>query len=148
MPQLSHTKGSTSIPLRHITIGDLLDATTTQYPDNDALIVEEQAIHYSYQEFQKQVNIVARAFIALGINKGQRVGIWAPNCVEWTLCQFATAKIGAILVNVNPAYQAYELEYTLKQSGISCLIMSDSFKKSDYIAILNRLIPELGSINN
>ncbi len=143
MPLLSHTKGITSTALSKITLGDLLDNTVEQYPHNDALIVVEQNIHYCYKELQAEVNTVARALIALGIHKGQRVGIWAPNCVEWTLCQFATAKIGAILVNVNPAYQSYELEYTLKQSEISCLVMADSFKKSDYCAILNALIPEL-----
>ncbi len=145
MSLLSYSKGATTTPLMEITIGDLLDQTCARFPDNDALIVVEQHTHYSYKEFQKQINQVAKAFISLGIMKGQRVGIWAPNCVEWVLCQFATAKIGAILVNVNPAYQSFELEYTLQQSGISCLVMADQFKQSNFINILQTVVPELAN---
>ena len=119
MSQISYAKGSTDHPLIEMTIGDLFDQTVQQFADNDALIVVDQKIDYSYKTLQMEVNRTAKAFLSLGVNAGDRVGIWAPNCVQWTLCQFATAKIGAVLVNVNPAYQSYELEYTLNQSGIS-----------------------------
>ncbi|NRA22359.1 MAG: AMP-binding protein [Oceanospirillaceae bacterium] len=143
MQSSSYTKGDTRSALLQMTIGEVLDRSVERYPENDALIVVEQNIHYSYREFQQQVNLIALAFIGIGVKKGERIGIWSPNCVEWVLCQFASAKIGAILVNVNPAYQAYELEFTLKQSGIRYLVMADKFKKSDYCQILHSIAPEL-----
>lgn len=152
MPSTSYTKGNTQTALINMTIGDLFDQTVQRHPENDALIVVDQQVHYSYKTLQREVNETAKAFLALGVKVGDRVGIWAPNCVEWTLCQFATAKIGAVLVNVNPAYQSYELEFALNQSGISYLVMADSFKKSNFYQILARVAPELklaaaGSLN-
>lgn len=145
MSQISYAKGSTDHPLIEMTIGDLFDQTVQQFADNDALIVVDQKIDYSYKTLQMEVNRTAKAFLSLGVNAGDRVGIWAPNCVQWTLCQFATAKIGAVLVNVNPAYQSYELEYTLNQSGISFLVMADAFKNSSFYDILASIAPELQS---
>lgn len=113
----SYTSSTAEKPLLGMTIGDKFDQIAAQYPDNDALIALHQNIHWSYRELQQEVNRCARALLAIGVQKGDRVGIWAPNCSEWTLTQFATAKIGAILVNINPSYRTHELEYALNQSG-------------------------------
>ncbi|NQZ33602.1 MAG: AMP-binding protein [Oceanospirillaceae bacterium] len=139
----SYTQGDTAQSLLKMTLGDALDHTVALYPDNPALIAPAQNIRYNYREFQAKVNLVARAFIAIGVTKGERVGIWAPNCEQWVVTQFATAKMGAILVNVNPAYQEYELEYALKHSGVSCLVMAEKFKSSDYCQTLMKIVPEL-----
>ncbi|MBV0934652.1 AMP-binding protein [Marinobacterium weihaiense] len=139
----SYTSSTADKPLIGMTIGDKFDEIAQQYPDNDALIVLHQDIHWSYRELQRQVNQCARALMALGVQKGDRIGIWAPNRAEWTLTQFATAKIGAILVNINPAYRTHELEYALNQSGARYLITADRFKTSDYRAMLYELAPEL-----
>jgi fatty-acyl-CoA synthase len=145
MKNLSYTCGISDTPLLGITIGDLFDQTVEKYPDNDALIVHHQNIRYSYLEFQKKVNECARALLALGIKKGDRVGVWAPNCAEWTITQFATSKIGAIQVNINPSYRLHELEYALNQSDCSALVTADSFKSSAYTEMLYELAPELNS---
>ena len=139
----SYTSGTSSKPLLGMTIGDMFDATANRYPDNDALIVLHQGIRWTYKELQEQVNRCARAFLAIGVQRGDRVGIWSPNRYEWTLTQFATAKIGAILVNINPAYRTHELEYALNQSEASYLVTADSFKASDYRSMLYELAPEL-----
>ena len=136
----SYTQGDTAQSLLKMTLGDALDHTVALYPDNPALIAPAQNIRYNYREFQAKVNLVARAFIAIGVTKGERVGIWAPNCEQWVVTQFATAKMGAILVNVNPAYQEYELEYALKHSGVSCLVMAEKFKSSDYCQTLMKIV--------
>ncbi|NYS61434.1 AMP-binding protein [Vreelandella salicampi] len=139
----SYTSSTADKPLLGMTIGDKFDEIVAQYPDNDALIVLHQDIHWTYQQLQEEVNRVARGLLALGVQAGDRVAIWAPNCSEWTLTQFATAKIGAILVNINPAYRTHELEYALNQSGARFLITADSFKSSDYRGMLVELAPEL-----
>ncbi|MYL24519.1 AMP-binding protein [Vreelandella massiliensis] len=139
----SYTSSTADKPLLGMTIGDKFDQIVAQYPDNDALIVLHQDIHWTYRQLQEEVNRVARGLLALGVQKGDRVGIWAPNCSEWTLTQFATAKIGAILVNINPAYRTHELEYALNQSGARFLITADSFKSSDYRGMIVELAPEL-----
>jgi len=141
----SYTQGDTTQTLLEMTLGDALDHSVARYPDNLALISPEQNVRYSYRQFQQKVNLVARAFIAKGIVKGERVGIWAPNCEQWVVTQFATAKIGAILVNVNPAYQEYELEYALKHSGIACLVMAEKFKGNNYCQTLQKIVPELAA---
>jgi fatty-acyl-CoA synthase len=114
---MSYTSGSSDTPLLGITIGDLFDQSVARYGDNEALIVCHQSIRYTYSQLKAQVDRCARALMALGAQKGDRVGIWAPNCAEWTIVQLAAAKIGAILVNVNPAYRLHEVEYALSQSG-------------------------------
>src|SRR6266508_6615833 len=113
----SYTSGSSDTPLLGITIGDMFDQTVARYPDNEALIVRHQSIRYMYREVKEQVDRCARALMALGAEKGDRLGIWAPNCAEWTIVQLAAAKIGAILVNINPSYRLHEVEYALNQSG-------------------------------
>ncbi|MCC4290030.1 AMP-binding protein [Halomonas aquamarina] len=141
----SYTSSTADKPLLGMTIGDKFDQIAAQYPDNDALIALHQNIHWSYRELQQEVNRCARALLAIGVQKGDRVGIWAPNCSEWTLTQFATAKIGAILVNINPSYRTHELEYALNQSGARFLVTANQFKSSDYTAMLFELAPELNN---
>jgi len=139
----SYTSCTSEKPLIGMTIGDKFDEIANTYPDNDALIVLHQNVHWSYRELQQQANQCARALLAMGVRKGDRVGVWSPNCSEWTVSQIATAKIGAILVNINPAYRTHELEYALNQSGARFLITADSFKTSDYRGMLYELAPEL-----
>ena len=139
----SYTSSMADKPLLGMTIGDKFDQIATQHADNDALIVLHQNIHWSYRQLQEEVNRCARALLAIGVKKGDRVGIWAPNCSEWTVTQFATAKIGAILVSINPSYRTHELDYALNQSGARFLVTANQFKTSDYTAMLFELAPEL-----
>ena len=139
----SYASGTSTIPLLGLTIGDLFDQTVSRYPDNMALISRHQNIRWSYQQLQTQVNQCAKSLLHLGLQKGQRVGIWAPNCAEWCITQFATAKIGVVLVNINPSYRLHELEYVLKQSGCSALILASQFRSSNYAELLYDLAPEL-----
>ncbi|MDX2421710.1 MAG: AMP-binding protein [Amphritea sp.] len=141
--QPSYTSGTSNTPLLGMTIGDKFDETCATYPDNDALIVHYQNIHWSYAELQAKVEQCARALLALGIEPGDRIGIWSPNTAQWTVTQFATAKVGAILVNINPAYRLHELEYALNQSGTRFLVTADTFKSSNYTQMLLELAPEL-----
>jgi len=142
-PLPSYTSSTADKPLIGMTIGDKFDEIANTYPDNDALIVLHQNVHWSYRELQQQANQCARALLSMGVRKGDRVGVWSPNCSEWTVSQIATTKIGAILVNINPAYRTHELEYALNQSGARFLITADSFKTSDYRGMLYELAPEL-----
>jgi fatty-acyl-CoA synthase len=141
--QWSYTSGTGTIPLLGLTIGDQFDQTVSRYPDNPALISRHQNIRWTYQQLQTHVNQCAKSLLHLGVQKGQRVGIWAPNCAEWCVTQFATSKVGAVLVNLNPAYRSHELEYALKQSGCSVLITAAQFKSSNYTQMLYDLAPEL-----
>ena len=143
MKKLSYLSGISNTPLLGITIADQFDQTAARFPDNEALVVYHQNIRWTYQELKEQVDICARALLSSGLKKGERIGIWSPNCAEWTVIQFATAKIGAILVNINPSYRLHELEYALKQSGCSLLVLADRFKTSNYTQILYQLAPEL-----
>lgn len=140
---LSYTNGTSTIPLLGLTIGDQFDLTVSRYPDNPALISRHQHIHWTYRELQEQVNQCAKALLHLGIQKGERVGIWAPNCAEWVITQFATSKIGLILVNINPSYRLHEVEYVLKQSGCSVIVIASAFKTSNYTEMVATLAPEL-----
>ncbi|MDN3520631.1 AMP-binding protein [Halomonas ramblicola] len=140
---ISYVSGISDTPLKGQTIGDCFDDTVARFPDRDALLSLHQGLRYTWQELQAAVDEAARALMALGVKKGDRVGIWSPNCAEWTITQFATAKIGAILVNINPSYRTHELEYALKQSGTTTLILQGAFKTSDYVATLAELAPEL-----
>jgi len=140
---MSHFSGPDSPPLLNETIGSLFDRTVESFPDNEALVVRHQGIRWTYREYQKKVEDLAAGLLTLGIKKGDRVGIWAPNCYEWCLTQYATAKIGAILVNINPAYRVFELEYALKKSGCRAIIAAERFKSSEYLKIIQELAPEL-----
>ncbi|HSP57444.1 MAG TPA: AMP-binding protein [Halomonas sp.] len=139
----SYVCGISDAPLKGQTIGDCFDETVARFADRDALISRHQGQRYTWQTLQEIVDKAARALLALGVTKGDRVGIWSPNCAQWTITQFATAKIGAILVNINPSYRTHELEYALRQSGTSTLILQGAFKASDYVATLVELVPEL-----
>ncbi len=139
----SYTSGISEKPLLGLTIGDMFDQTVARYPDNEALVVRHQGIRWNYRQLQTQVENCAKALIALGVQTGDRVGIWSPNNAEWCITQFATAKIGAILVNINPAYRLHELEYALNQSECAFIIAADQFKQSNYSQMLSELAPEL-----
>ena len=125
------------------TIGDVLDSQAARFADGDALVHAETGARYTYAQFRAEVDRVARGLMSLGLGRGQHVGIWATNYSEWTLTQFATAKIGAVLVNVNPAYRTHELAYLLEQSEANALILIGKFRHSDYAAMLNEVVPEL-----
>ena len=139
----SYVHGASDTPLIGATIGDGFDATVERFPDGEALVSCAQGIRWTWRELQAECDRFARGLLALGLRKGDRIGIWSPNRAEWAVAQLATAKIGAILVNVNPAYRAAELEYALGQSGCSALIISPPFKTSNYAAILAEVCPEL-----
>ncbi len=141
----SYASGASDTGLLGITIGDMLDRTVSEYPANEALVSRHQNIRWTYAEFGARVDALARALMALGVERGERVGIWSTNRAEWTLTQFATSKIGAVLVNVNPSYQAAELEYALNQSGCKYLVLTDAFKTTNYIQILESIAPEIPS---
>ena len=145
--RISYVSGVSDTPLKGQTIGDCFDDTVSRFGDRDALISRHQGLRYSWRELRDEVDRVARAMMALGVEKGDRVGIWSPNCAEWAITQFATAKLGAILVNINPSYRTHELEYALRQSGTSTLVLQGAFKGSDYVAALAELVPELNDAN-
>ena len=131
--------------LINCTIGKLLDDIAGRFPDNDALVYPERGLRYSYARFNQICRQVAKGLLALGIKKGDHVSIWAYNVPEWVILQFATAKIGAVLVTVNTAYKSSELEYVLEQSDSTTLFMVKSWKDSDYLATLNTVVPELAA---
>ena len=126
-----------------MTIGDLLDRRADRYGDRDALIHVDWDLRYTWREFQDECDQVARGLIALGINKGDHVALWATNYPEWVVAQFATARIGAVLVTVNPAYRTHELEYLLNQSDAVALVLIGNFRTSDYVGMLEEVAPEL-----
>jgi fatty-acyl-CoA synthase len=138
----SYAKGDTTRPLIEETIGANLERIVAEHGDREALVEVASGRRWTYAELDRDVNALARGLIAAGIEKGDRVGIWAPNCAEWTLTQYATAKIGAILVNVNPAYRTHELAYALKQSGQRMLVSAREFKGSDYRAMIEQVRAE------
>ncbi|MNC07061.1 Long-chain-fatty-acid--CoA ligase [compost metagenome] len=143
MTSISYTQGSQSKPLLPMTIGAAFDQTVMRFADREALVVRHQQLRYSWAQLAEEVDRCARGLLALGVQAGDRVGIWAPNCAEWCITQFASAKVGAVLVNINPAYRLSELEYSLRQSGCTWLICAGAFKSSDYHAMLMELVPEL-----
>lgn len=138
----SYAHGSSTEPLWGITIGEVLNRTAELYPHNEALVVKHQGVRYTYREFLQVVDRAAKGFMALGVQKGDRVAIWATNWAEWVVTQFATAKIGAILVNINPAYKRYELEYALRQSESQTLLLIRGFRDADYLSLLYQVCPE------
>jgi fatty-acyl-CoA synthase len=135
----SYASGISNTPLLGDTIGDNLDRTIAKFPGREALVSVHQDLRYTYSQFGEAVDRCARAFIAAGIEPGDRVGIWSPNCAEWALVQYATAKAGIILVNINPAYRTSELAYVLNQSGIRMLVAATSFKTSDYVQMVDEV---------
>jgi fatty-acyl-CoA synthase len=141
----SYAHGTGDIPLLGRCLGEMLDTAARSYPQQDALVVRHQNLRYTYQQFLEEVELVARGLLRLGIQKEDRIGIWATNCAEWVVTQFATAKIGTILVNINPANRAFELEYVLRQSECATLMLIQGFRDADYVSIVNGLCPELAS---
>ncbi len=139
----SYAHGVSDIPLMGLTVGNLLSRTAAKYPKNDALVVPYQDVCWTYSDLNRQADEMAAGLIALGLEPGDRVGVWAPNLAEWVVLQFATAKAGLILVNVNPAYRLSELEFALNQVEVKALIFVPNFKTSDYLAMLAELMPEL-----
>ncbi len=140
---LSYSQGLGTIPLLGETIGENFDRAVREFPDRDALVVRHQDVHWTYRELDEAVDRAARALAGLGLAKGDRVGIWAPNCAEWVVVQFATAKLGVILVNINPAYRTTELGFALRQSGCRALVSALSFKSSDYRAMIDEVRGDL-----
>ncbi|MGI6246266.1 MAG: AMP-binding protein [Pseudochelatococcus sp.] len=139
----ARVRGADTPPLLEETIPALLLRCAAARPEAEAAIFTDRGLRLSWREFSQAVDRLATGLLKLGVTRGDRVGIWAPNRPEWLLTQFATARIGAILVNVNPAYRRSELEYALRYVGVRALILADRFKSSDYLAILNDLLPEL-----
>jgi fatty-acyl-CoA synthase len=138
---LSYSSGASAAPLLGDTIGANFDAAVSRYGEREALVDRPARRRWTYAELAADVDAVALGLLAMGIGKGDRVGIWAPNCAEWTLTQYATAKIGAILVNINPAYRVRELEFVLKQSGARMLVAAQRLKTSDYAAMIKEVRP-------
>jgi fatty-acyl-CoA synthase len=142
MDKGSYTCGTSEFPLLGMTMGEMIDHTVARYPDTEAIVSVHENIRWTYREFLERINLVARGLMGMGVEKGDRVGIWAMNHADWVVIQFATAKIGAIMVNINPAYRTYELEYALKQSEIQTLILQGRFKTSDYVGMFYEACPE------
>jgi fatty-acyl-CoA synthase len=137
----SYAHGASATPLLGQTIGENLRATVARFPDREALVVCSQRVRLTYRQFWDLTDRAARAFLAAGIKKGDRVGIWSPNRFEWPVIQYATARIGAILVNINPAYRAFELEYALRQSGVTALLLARAFRQAEYEPMLAEVRP-------
>ena len=143
--QLSFVSGVGGKPLIYQTIGNALAEAAQRFAQREALVVRHQGIRWTYAELLQRADDLACGLIALGFEPGDRVGIWAPNCAEWTLTQFATARAGLILVNINPAYRTHELDYALNKVGCKGLVTAATFKNSDYLAMLAQLAPELAT---
>jgi fatty-acyl-CoA synthase len=143
---LSYAHGGSAVPLLGETIGANLERTDDQYPDNEALVSRHQGRRFTYVQFNDAVDVVARGLLDVGLEVGERVGMWSPNSYEWLLFQYATAKAGIILVNINPAYRTSELEYAMNQSGCRMLIAAPSFKTSDHVAMIDQVRPDLATL--
>lgn len=137
----SYSSGTSDVALLGETIGENFDRVVAAHGRRDALVERGSGRRWSYDELAAEVDAVALGLKGLGVGKGDRVGIWAPNCAEWTFTQYATAKLGAILVNINPAYRVHELEYVLNQSGIRTLVAAPEFKTSNYAAMIAEVRP-------
>src|SRR3954468_3799262 len=145
---LSYSSGTGMTPLLGETIGANFDRAVAEHGDRDALIVRHQGVRWTYAELDEAVDRAARSLAALGLGKGDRLGIWAPNCAEWVVVQFATARLGVILVNINPAYRTTELAYALRQSGCRALVSATAFKTSDYRAMVEEVRDDLPALEH
>src|SRR5499427_386526 len=146
MAAASYVHGASTVPLLGETIGENLRRTVQRVPTAEALVVHHQSYRATYAELWDQTTRAARGLLARGVKKGDRVGIWSPNRAEWVVLQYATARMGASLVNINPAYKTAELSYALRQSGTSCLVLARAFRTSDYVGMLQEVrgdCPEL-----
>ena len=142
---LSHFKGLPGPPLVDRTIGEALLSAAEQWGDREALVAVHQQLRFTYSQLLDRVDRLANNLISLGLMKGDRIGIWSPNCAEWVLTQFAAARAGLILVTINPAYRLREAEYTFNKVGVRALVVAEKFKTSDYAGMVETLAPELGS---
>ena len=142
---LSYVHGAVDTPLLGETLGAAFDRAVARHGDRPGLVVRQQSIRWNYRELGERVTAFATGLLALGMQPGDRAAIWAPNCAEWVIAQFATAKVGIILVNINPAYRLSEVEYALNKVGCRALITATAFKTSDYIGMVNTLAPELAA---
>lgn len=143
LPRLSHFCGDRDEPLLEKTIGAAFDETVDRFADRPALVVRHQRVRLTYSQLKRQVDDFAVGLLSHNLSPGDRIGIWAPSCAEWTIAQYAAAKIGLILVNLNPAYRTNEIEYAINKAGCSALVLADEFKGSRYIEMLQVLAPEL-----
>jgi fatty-acyl-CoA synthase len=143
--QLSYVHGASEVPLIGETIGVHFDRAVQRWADRPALIVREQGVRWSYADLKREVDAFAAGLLGLGLEPGDRIGIWSPNNAEWVVTQLATARAGLILVNINPAYRVHELEYALNKVGCRALVTATRFKTSDYLAMLEELAPELAT---
>jgi len=141
MTKLSYSKGPQEPPVPEGTIGDWLDRAAERFAETEALVIPSQGVRLTWVQLRDRTDALARGFASLGLTLGDRVGIWAPNCAEWVLTQFATARLGLVLVSINPAYRSHELQHALKLSGVRALVTARSFKTSDYIGMLAELMP-------
>ncbi len=148
MTTTAHATGVTATPLLEETIGSAFDRTVAAYADREALVVPFQGIRLTYRHLAEQVDRLARGLIGMGLDKGDRLGMWSPNCAEWVYIQFAAAKVGVVLVNINPAYQTEELRYSLAQSGCRALVSATGFKSSDYAAMIAEVRPSLPDLEH
>ena len=135
----SYVHGASDVPLLGETIGENLRRTVERFPDREALVVPQQEYRASYRQLWEETATVARALLARGVKAGDRVGLWSPNRYEWVVLQYAAARVGAVLVNINPAYRAHELEHVLKQSGASLLVIAKGFRGADYVAMVREV---------
>ncbi|KAG0189566.1 Fatty-acid-CoA ligase [Apophysomyces sp. BC1034] len=140
---ISYVCGRTDVPLSEATVGEFLAQTAQRFADRLAVVFREQGVRWTWREFAHEVDVLAAGLVALGLGKGDRIGIWSPNRVEWLITQLATARIGAILVNINPAYRLAELEYALNKVGCRAIIAAEQFKSAQYLEMLQTLAPEL-----
>ncbi|GAP76791.1 Acetoacetyl-CoA synthetase [Pseudoalteromonas sp. SW0106-04] len=140
---LSQYQGSFSTPLSERTIAEHLDYIVDKHPDNEAIVVRHQGIRWTYRQYLREIERLAAGLLALGVQPGDRVGIWSPNNIEWSLVQFASAKIGAIMVCINPAYRPHELAFAINNVGVKYLVMAEQFKASNYVDMIYQLAPEL-----
>src|SRR4030088_3043267 len=144
----SYAHGASPVELLGETIGDNLRRTVERHGEREALVSIHQGYRASYREFWDLTTRSAKGLLARGVKKGDRVGIWSPNRYEWVVVQYATARIGAILVNINPAYKTSELEYALNQSGVSFLILARAFRSNDYVAMLGEVRPRCADLRD
>jgi fatty-acyl-CoA synthase len=144
----SYASGVSEVELLGETIGQNLRRTVAAYGDREAMVEVASGRRWTYDEYGAEVDVFARGLMARGIGKGDRVGIWAPNCAEWTITQYATAAIGAILVNINPAYRTHELSYALNQSGVKLLVSATEFKTSDYRKMVDEVRPDCAALED
>ena len=146
MPELAYAKGGTDVPLLDETIGHNLERIAARYPDREALVSVQQNIRQTYSAFNETIDRLAIGLLDLGLEVGDRVGIWSPNCAEWVWVQYATARIGAVLVNINPAYRTHELSYALAQSGCRLLISAETYLASNYKEMVAEVADQLPAL--